>query len=141
MELKGDSVTLIPLLEEHAESLVEAASDGKLWNLWFTNVPSSESINVYIKDALTEKNLSRALPFAVVHNSTNNIIGSTRFCNADCSNCRVEIGYTWYAKRYQRSSVNTECKYLLLGYAFDQLSAIAVEFRTHWHNHASRNAI
>ncbi|MFT6925217.1 MAG: RimJ/RimL family protein N-acetyltransferase [Psychromonas sp.] len=76
-----------------------------------------------------------------IDNSTNKIIGTTRFCHADVVNQRVEIGYTWYAKSYQGTAVNTECKYLLLSYAFEQLSAIAVEFRTHWHNQVSRNAI
>ena len=141
VELKGNCVTLSPLMEEHTSALVEAASDGELWSLWFTGVPNSESINDYVRCALSEKNLGEALPFVVIDNTTKKIIGSTRFCNADSLNHRVEIGYTWYAKSYQRTIVNTECKYLLLNYAFEKLSAIAVEFRTHWHNHASRNAI
>jgi RimJ/RimL family protein N-acetyltransferase len=81
------------------------------------------------------------MPFVVREKETGKVIGSTRYCNVDEVNQRLEIGYTWYAKSYQRTSVNTECKYLLLTHAFEKLDAIAVEFRTHWHNHASRAAI
>ena len=77
----------------------------------------------------------------VIDNATQKIIGSTRYCNADMLNKRVEIGYTWYAKSFQRTGINTECKYLLLRHAFEALESIAVEFRTHWHNQASRAAI
>ena len=140
-ELKGKSVTLLPLKTEYTEALTKAASDGELWNLWFTNVPDKESVSSYIDFALSEQSVGRSLPFVVVNNATQEIIGTTRFCNADALNQRVEIGYTWYAKSFQRTIVNTECKYLLLEHAFENLSAIAVEFRTHWHNFASRNAI
>lgn len=141
VELQGKHVTLQPLRKEHAKSLVEAASDGELWNLWFTGVPSATTIDAHIEEALSAKAQGLALPFIVIDNATQSIIGSTRFCNADSTNQRVEIGYTWYAKRFQKTLVNTECKYLLLSHAFDALSAIAVEFRTHWHNQASRKAI
>jgi len=82
-----------------------------------------------------------AMPFVIRENKGGTIIGSTRFCNIDEQNQRAEIGYTWYAKSYQRSGINTECKLMLLTHAFEQLQAIAVEFRTHWHNQASRQAI
>jgi len=141
LELKGKAVTLVPLKKEHAPALVAAAADGELWNLWFTSVPGKSSIIAYIEHALAEQAAGRALAFAVVDNSSGKIIGSTRFCNADSNNKRVEIGYTWYAKSFQKTIVNTECKHLLLRHAFEELSAIAVEFRTHWHNRASRNAI
>lgn len=140
-ELRGKLVTLVPLGREHVKALTEASSDGELWRLWYTNVPKSEDVNTYIDFALSEQLAGRSLAFVVVSNSTQKVIGTTRFCNADCLNQRLEIGYTWYAKSFQRTAVNTECKFLLLTYAFEQLSAIAVEFRTHWHNHASRNAI
>lgn len=139
--LNGESVSLIPLNTEHRSQLLEAASDGELWNLWYTGVPSENTIDCYIEYALTQQQLGLSLPFVVVHKHFNKIIGSTRFCNADIQNRRVEIGYTWYSKSFQRSSVNTECKLLMLTHAFEELSAIAVEFRTHWFNHASRNAI
>ncbi len=139
--LRGNVISLHPLKREHSQALIQAASDGELWDLWYTSIPSKKSINSYIEVALSDQERGTALPFVVVDNSTQEIIGSTRFCNADAVNQRLEIGYTWYAERYQRTPVNTECKYLLLNYAFEQLSAIAIEFRTHWHNHASRNAI
>ena len=140
-ELKGKAVTLTPLRMDHASALVDAAADGELWNLWFTGVPDINSIESYLAFALSEQEAGRALPFVVVENSTQKVIGSTRFCNADSANRRAEIGYTWYSKSFQRTVVNTECKYLLLSYAFEELSAIAIEFRTHWHNHSSREAI
>jgi RimJ/RimL family protein N-acetyltransferase len=112
-----------------------------LWELWFTSVPNQKTIDDYIAHALIEKDKGTALPFAVLDKKTNKIIGSTRFCNADLVNKRLEIGYTWYSKSYQRSSINTECKKLLLSHAFETLNAIAVEFRTHWHNQESREAI
>ncbi len=139
--LLGKVISLYPLQREHSQALIQAASDGELWDLWYTSIPDKKSINAYIEAALSDQEKGTALPFVVIDNSTQEIIGSTRFCNADTVNHRAEIGYTWYAKRYQRTSVNTECKYLLLSYAFEQLSAIAIEFRTHWHNYASRNAI
>ncbi|MGR2769858.1 GNAT family N-acetyltransferase [Photobacterium ganghwense] len=141
IELESETVKLIPLQPEHADALVSAASDGELWTLWYTSVPNQVSVNQYIDKALTDKQNGVALPFIVIEKSTNQIIGSTRFCNADLINHRVEIGYTWYAKRFQRSSVNTECKLLLLKHAFEQLEAISVVFCTHWHNQQSRAAI
>lgn len=140
-ELLGKFVTLIPLQKSHRNSLIEAASDGKLWELWFTSVPSKETVDSYIDFALSEKDLGRSLPFVVVENSTDKIIGSTRFCNAEPEHKRLEIGYTWYSKSYQRTPVNTECKFLLLSHAFEKLGSIAVEFRTHFFNEASRKAI
>jgi RimJ/RimL family protein N-acetyltransferase len=82
-----------------------------------------------------------AMPFAVRQNATGDIIGCTRYFNVDAANRRLEIGHTWYSKRAQRTAINTECKLLLLTHAFDVLRCIAVEFRTHWFNHASRAAI
>ena len=139
--LAGDRVRLEPLLRSHAAALVEAASDGQLWRLWYTGIPSEQTVDSYIEEALNEQQQGRALPFVVVEQVSGAVIGSTRFCNATATDTRVEIGYTWYAKSFQRSVVNTECKSLLLNHAFESLGAIAVEFRTHWHNHASRAAI
>ncbi len=139
--LEGNLVTLTPLKPEHRSALLEASTDGELWKLWYTSVPSKDSIDGYLQYAFSEQVAERALLFAVVDKQTQKIIGSTRYCNADNLNHRVEIGYTWYAKSYQRTGINTECKYLLLQHAFENLHAIAVEFRTHWHNQASRTAI
>jgi len=141
IELESENIKLIPLTADHKDALLKAASDGELWKLWFTSVPSVNNIDVYISNALAQKSQGLALPFVVVEKCSGNIIGSTRFCNADVINHRVEIGYTWYSKRYQRSSCNTECKLLLLTHAFETLDAIAVELRTSWHNQASRAAI
>ncbi|SQD76924.1 GNAT family N-acetyltransferase [Moritella yayanosii] len=140
-KLVGTIVTLMPLQRKHADALIEAASDGNLWELWFTSIPTAETIDMYIEKALNDHSLGLALPFVVVDNATGDIIGSTRLCEISPENDRVEIGYTWYAKRHQQTGVNTECKYLLLQHAFEQLNVIATEFRTHWHNHVSRAAI
>jgi len=139
--LSGKKVSLVPLAKEHRDALVKASSDGKLWKLWFTTIPSEESVDDYIQQALADKQKGEALPFVVIDKETGQIIGSTRFCHAVPEHRRVEIGYTWYSKTFQRTAVNAECKLLLLTHAFETLDAIAVEFRTHWHNHPSRNAI
>lgn len=139
--LHGQLITLVPLAAPHASGLIEAASDGTLWNLWFTSVPAPDKTAAYIEHAEQLGELGLACAFAVVENSSGRILGSTRFCNIDADNRRVEIGYTWYRQSVQRSGVNTECKLLLLGHAFEDRQAIAVEFRTHWHNHKSRAAI
>ncbi|EIC83621.1 GNAT family N-acetyltransferase [Serratia sp. M24T3] len=139
--LPGKTVTLIPLRSEHAEELGKVCADGELWKLWYTSVPTKSSVESYIATALKEQQAGASLPFAVMLNATRQIVGTTRFCRADNQHHRVEIGFTWYAKSVQKTAVNTECKYLLLQHAFEQLAAIAVEFRTHWHNHTSRAAI
>ena len=141
IELESQTIKLIPLKLSHKEDLVEAASDGKLWELWFTSVPSNDSINQYISNALKQKDKGIEYPFAVFHKPTNTIIGSTRFYNIQPEHRRLEIGYTWYAKTYQKTRVNTECKFLLLQYAFETLNCIAVQFLTNFYNHLSRVAI
>lgn len=141
VELESENIKLTPLTMEHADALVNASNDGELWKLWFTSVPSAEIIDDYITTALEQKAKGLSLPFVVIDKASGEVIGSTRFCNADLLNQRVEIGYTWYSKSYQKTSCNTECKLLLLTHAFESLEAIAVEFRTNWHNHVSRAAI
>lgn len=141
VELLDEEVVLRPLQPDDKAGLIKAASDGRLWELWYTGVPSRETAAAYIQEALANKQVGTALPFVVIDRASGAIIGSTRFCNAEPSHRRLEIGYTWYARRYQRTGVNTQCKLLLLTHAFEQLGAVAVEFRTHWHNQASRNAI
>lgn len=139
--LEGTLVKLIPLKKEYKEDLLLAAQDGELWNLWYTSVPSEESIDKYIDTAFQQQQSKSSLPFVVINKATNSIIGSTRYCNIDSQNRRVEIGYTWYSKSSQRTGINTECKYLLLKNAFEIYNTIAVEFRTNWFNFKSRNAI
>ena len=138
--LEGELVKLIPLTHDHRTELLQAATDGELWNLWYTSVPNEKSIDDYIAFAISENQAGRAHAFAIINKLTNTIIGSTRYCNA-INNNRLEIGYTWYAKSTQRTGINTQCKYLLLLHAFEKLNCIAVEFRTNWHNLPSRAAI
>ncbi|MGK0236162.1 MAG: RimJ/RimL family protein N-acetyltransferase, partial [Psychroserpens sp.] len=129
--LEGKEVHLVPLRKNHREGLLKAASDGDLSKLWYTSVPSEETIDAYFQYAFNEQNEGHALPFTIIDKKTNTIIGSTRFCNVTSTHKRVEIGYTWYAKSFQRTAKNTETKLLLLSYAFETLQCIAVEFRTH----------
>jgi N-acetyltransferase len=139
--LKGEHATLEPLGAKHEAALRDAAADGELWRLWYTSVAPPDQIGDYIARALDMRERLGAMPFAVRQNTTGDIVGCTRYFNVDAANRRLEIGHTWYSKRAQRTAVNTECKLLLLTHAFDVLGCIAVEFRTHWFNHASRVAI
>ncbi len=139
--LTGLRVVLEPLSLEHLDGMINAVKDGELWKLWFTSIPTPEKAEAYIKTALEMRENAGAMPFIVRDRESNKIIGSTRYFNVDEGNQRLEIGYTWYSESYQRTAVNSECKYLLLSHAFEKLEAIAVEFRTHWHNQKSRAAI
>lgn len=141
ISLTGDKIIVEPLTFEHANGMREAVKDGELWKLWFTSIPMPEKVEGYIGRALEMREKAGAMPFTVRDKDSSKIIGCTRYFNVDEENHRLEIGYTWYAESYQRTAVNTECKYLLLIHAFETLEAIAVEFRTHWHNHKSRAAI
>ena len=139
--LRGQHATLEPLAPGHAGALREAAADGELWRLWYTSVPAPGREDAYVAAALDMRETAHAMPFVVRENDSGDIVGCTRYFNVDPVNRRLEIGYTWYARRVQRTPLNTECKLLLLGHAFDSLRCIAVEFRTHWFNFASRAAI
>lgn len=139
--LTGETVILLPLSPKHKDALLEAAADGELWNLWYTSVPSANTIDSYLATAFSDQQQQKALPFVVIEKQSGKVIGATRFCNAESSSRRLEIGYTWYARRFQKTGVNTESKYLLLQHAFETLDCIAVEFRTNWYNFPSRNAI
>jgi len=139
--LSGLRVLLEPLSLEHLDGILAAVKDGELWNLWYTSIPSPEKADGYIKTALDMRENAGAMPFVIRDRQTNTIIGCTRYFNVDEVNQRLEIGHTWYSESYQRTAANTESKYLLLSHAFEELKAIAVEFRTHWHNHKSRAAI
>ena len=138
--LSGRHVRLEPLAMSHHDALVEAASDGELWKLWYTSVPTPHAMRAWIEAALAMRT-QHALPFVIRDARDASIVGSTRYFNVDPVNRRVEIGHTWHAKRAQRSGINTEAKLLLLGHAFEALQCIAVEFRTHWMNQQSRAAI
>jgi RimJ/RimL family protein N-acetyltransferase len=139
--LKGKHVTLEPLEQHHLADIQVAAADGELWKLFFTSVPSPDNTQNWLNIALDMQLQQKAVPFVVRENATGQIVGATRYCNMDINNKRLEIGYTWYAQRVQRSPVNTECKLLLLGHAFEEFGCIAVEFRTDWFNRRSQAAI
>jgi RimJ/RimL family protein N-acetyltransferase len=139
--LLGKHATLEPMQPRHLEGLKGAARDGQLWKLWYTSVPAPEQAEAFVEYALMRRDQFGEMPYVVHEHKTNKVIGSTRFMNVDERNQRLEIGHTWYAQSYQRSAMNTECKLLLLTHAFEQLNAIAVEFRTHFMNRDSRKAI
>jgi len=139
--LRGTHAALEPLDAAHLDGIRAAAADGELWRLWYTSVPASDKTSQWLAIALDQRERLGAMPFAVRDAATGEVVGSTRYFNVDAANRRLEIGHTWYAKRAQRTPINTECKLLLLTHAFETLSCIAVEFRTHWFNHASRAAI
>ncbi|QYJ95477.1 MULTISPECIES: GNAT family N-acetyltransferase [Shewanella] len=139
--LSGERVVLEPLQEEHIPALSIAVSDGELWNLWYTSAPHPDEMKTYVEQALASEQRGEALAFAVRDRHSGQIVGCTRLMSWDQTHRRIEIGHTWYAKSAQRTGVNSECKLLLLTYAFETLDVIAVEFRTHWHNQRSREAI
>lgn len=138
--LIGQHVRLEPLTLSHVDELNTAAADGALWRLWFTSVPAPGDMESYVKTALSRQQDGSAMPF-VVRDSSGRIVGSTRYGHMEINNARLEIGWTWYAQRVQRTALNTEAKRLLLGHAFEILGCGSVEFRTSWFNHASRAAI
>jgi RimJ/RimL family protein N-acetyltransferase len=139
--LEGHGVRLEPLGPEHAEGLRAAASDGKLWELWFTWVPEPAEIEGYIATAVAGRDAGHMLPWAVRDLESGTIAGSTRYHDIIADADRVEIGYTWYGRSWHRSHVNTACKTLLFGYAFDELGCQVVGLRTDNFNFASQRAI
>jgi RimJ/RimL family protein N-acetyltransferase len=139
--LEGGGIRLEPLSEDHRDALAAAAADGRLWELWFTAVPSPEGVHAYVADALTGQRAGHMLPWAVRDLSSGAIIGSTRYHDIVPAIDRVEIGYTWYAASQQRTHVNTTCKRLLLGHAFETLGCAVVGLRTDGFNFRSQRAI
>jgi RimJ/RimL family protein N-acetyltransferase len=139
--LERDGIRLEPLSPEHRDGLVAAASDGKLWELWFTSVPEPGAVQNYIRDAAKGHADGHMLPWAVRDLATNTIVGSTRYHDIVPAIDRVEIGWTWYAERCQRTNVNTTCKLLQLGHAFDTLGCAVVGLRTDNFNVRSQKAI
>ena len=139
--LTGQYATLVPLVTEHHDDLVEAVLDGELWRLWYTAIPTPQGVAAEITRRLGLQDQGAMLPFAVIENATGKAVGLTTYMNIDNGNRRVEIGSTWYRRRVQRTALNTECKMLLLRHAFEQLQCIAVEFRTHFFNQQSRAGI
>lgn len=141
LTLSGRHASLEPLTQNHLEEIQAAANDGELWKLFFTSVPAFENTQYWLDLALEMQGQQKALPFVVRDNASDKIVGTTRYCNMDHNNRRLEIGYTWYAKSVQRTGINTECKLLLLTQAFEVFECIAVEFRTDWFNKKSQAAI
>ena len=139
--LEGHGVRLEPLALSHAADLAAAANDGKLWELWFTSVPSPGKESVYVTEALNGQTAGHMLGWVVRELTTNAIIGTTRYHDIVPAIDRVEIGYTWYGATWQRTRVNTACKLLLLGHAFDTLGCKVVGLRTDNFNFASQRAI
>jgi RimJ/RimL family protein N-acetyltransferase len=139
--LEGHGVRLEPLNSSHREGLATAAADGKLWELWFTSVPEPEQTEAYIAAALQGQKDGHMLAWAVREMETGNIVGSTRYHDIIAAADRVEIGYTWYAKRWQRSHVNTACKLLLFTHGFEALKCAVVGLRTDNFNFTSQRAI
>ena len=138
--LAGRHALLRPLARGDVAGLAEAVRDGELWKLWYTFVPAPEHVERWVDDALRLAEAGSAMPFVVL-DAQGQTVGSTRYMNIDATHRRLEIGTTFYARRVQRTVLNTECKRMLLGHAFETLGCIAVEFRTHRFNQASRRAI
>lgn len=134
-------IRLVPLTLDHVPGLQAAAADGELWNLRFTSVPAPHETTAYVETALAGQAAGHRLPFAVLNAATGDVLGSTSFHDIVPAIERVEIGYTWYAARVQRSAVNTTAKLMLLTHAFETLGAKLVGWRTDNFNHASQRAI
>lgn len=141
LTLEGHGVRLEPLSHEHKDGLAAAAADGSLWDLWFTSVPAPGEMDPYLATAFGGLKAGHMLPWAVRELATGEVAGTTRYHDIVPAIDRVEIGWTWYAARWQRSHVNTACKLLLLGHAFEDLGCKVVGFRTDNFNFASQRAI
>jgi RimJ/RimL family protein N-acetyltransferase len=139
--LRGDLVVLEPLSPDHHDGLVAAVRDGRLWELWYSAIPTPEGMAAEVERRLRLQREGTMLPFTARRASDGAVIGMTTYMNADAANRRLEVGSTWNARSAQRTGTNTESKLLLLTHAFEVLDCIAVEFRTHWLNHTSRAAI
>ena len=139
--LVGRYIILRPPLIEDIAGLSLAARDGEIWNNQFSQFPNLNEIEKYIQEMLDLSSKGSILPFIIIHQVSNTIVGTTRYLNIDCENHRLEIGHTWIAKSWRNTFVNTEAKFLMLQYAFEKLACIAVEIRTDILNTVSRQAI
>jgi len=138
--LRGRHVSLEPLAPSHADGLREAVEDGRLYDIWYTNVPAPADVANYIDGALSKQAKGEQLAFAV-RDANGRVVGTTRYYELTPEVPRLQIGYTWYAASVQRTGLNTEAKLLLLGHAFDVLRCASVGLQTSWFNQASRKAI
>lgn len=139
--LSAHGVALVPLSLGHEDGLKAAAADGELWKLRITSVPEPENTRRYIENALAMREAGNRFAFAVTDSTTGEVLGSTSYHDIIPAVRRVEIGYTWYAKSHQRTHVNTVCKLLMMGHAFDTLGCHVVGWRTDNYNFASQRAI
>jgi RimJ/RimL family protein N-acetyltransferase len=139
--LEGTHIRLVPMSMDHCDQLWEAGLDEELWRLTTVVIKGRDDMRRYIQEALKAQDKGMALPFVTVEKKTNKLVGSTRYGNIDESHRRVEIGWTWVAREWQRTVVNTEAKYLMLRHAFETMHCIRVEFKTDSLNEASRNAL
>ena len=139
--LEGKGVRLEPLTQAHHAQLCEVGLDDELWRLTTTIIRTPEDMKKYIDAAAKDFSDGKALPFAIIEKASGKAVGSTRFGNIDPTHRRVEIGWTWIARQWQRTFINTETKYLLLSHAFDTLGCMRVEFKTDSTNSRSRNAL
>ncbi|RZL48979.1 MAG: N-acetyltransferase [Variovorax sp.] len=139
--LTSRGIALVPLSLAHEEGLRAAAADGELWKLRVTSVPEPQETRIYIEAALAMREAGNRFAFAVTDEATGTVLGSTSYHDVLPAVKRVEIGYTWYARRFQRTHVNTTCKLLLLGHAFDGLGCHVVGWRTDNFNFDSQRAI
>jgi RimJ/RimL family protein N-acetyltransferase len=139
--LTGEVVSLVPLSIDHAEALLDAAKSDEIWQYTLDRPQTMETMRDYIARAIVERDNQTALPFAVHHIGTNRLIGCTRYVNIAPLRRGLEIGFTWYAREFWRTAVNTECKYLLLKHAFETMQYFRVELQTMSKNARSRAAI
>jgi len=138
---EGQHVRLEPLSKLHREQLIGAIADGELWKLFVTLVPPIEGIDGFIENAIDAHSNADGLAFATIDKASGRVVGSTRFMKANLAHQRVEIGFTFIAKSFQRTKINTEAKLLMLTHAFEVLNLNRVELLTDYLNNTSRNAI
>jgi len=139
--LEGDFVRLEPMTLEHFAGLSEVGLDPEIWRYTLSVVQTPDEMRAYMEDALKLQSVGTALPFVTIERSSGHIVGSTRFGNYDAANRRIEIGWTWIARPWQRTAINTEAKYLMLSHAFEKLGCVRVELKTDVLNTPSRNAM
>jgi N-acetyltransferase len=139
--LMGAHVLLRPMERSDGPAIVEAASDGKLWELFYTHVPSGDEIETWLDIAMSERSYRRSMPFVVIDKRDDRLVGSTRFLRMNEKALRLEIGATFYAQSVQRTPINSETKLLLLTQAFEVMGCQCVQIRTDYFNFASQRAI
>jgi RimJ/RimL family protein N-acetyltransferase len=141
LALEGKHVLLRPMTREDGPAIVEAASDGRLWELFYTHVPSTDEIETWLDTAMAQKAYGRSMPYVVIDSRDGRLVGCTRYLRMNQPALRLEIGATFYAQSVQRTPINSECKLLLLTRAFEEMGCQCVQIRTDYFNFASQRAI